>query len=29
MEKIINEWEDLKSFLPEGWEENAKESKAM
>jgi len=29
MEKIINEWEELESFLPEGWEEKAKESKAI
>ena len=29
MEKVTKEWEELKSFLPEGWEEKAKESKAI
>jgi hypothetical protein len=29
MEKLTKEWEELKSFLPEGWEEKAKESKAI
>ena len=29
MEKLRNEWEELKSFLPEGWEEKARESKAI
>lgn len=29
MGKITNEWEELKGFLPEGWEEKAKESKAI
>lgn len=29
MEKLTKEWEELKSFLPNGWEEKAKESKAI
>ncbi len=29
MEKITQEWIELKSFLPKGWEEKAKESKAL
>ena len=29
MEKVTKEWEELKSFLPEGWEEKAKDSKAI
>lgn len=29
MEKIREEWEELKSLLPDGWEEKAKESKAI
>ena len=29
MEKIRSEWEELKSFLPEGWERKAWESKAI
>ncbi len=29
MERITQEWRALKSFLPEGWEEKAKESKAI
>ncbi len=29
MERITQEWTALKSFLPEGWEEKAKESKAI
>ena len=29
MEKVMKEWEELKSFLPEGWKEKAKESKAI
>lgn len=29
MGKIRNNWEELKGFLPEGWEEKAKESKAI
>ncbi len=28
MEKLTKEWEELKSFLPKGWEEKARESKA-
>ena len=27
MEKLTKEWEELKSFLPNGWEEKAKEKK--
>ncbi len=26
---MTQEWEELKSFLPEGWEEKANESKAI
>ncbi len=29
MEKLTKEWEELKSFIPEGWEAKAKESKAI
>ena len=29
MEKITQEWTELKSFLPKGWEEKARESKAI
>ncbi len=29
MEKITQGWTELKRFLPEGWEEKAKESKAI
>ena len=29
MEKLMKEWEELKSFLPKGWEEKSKESKAI
>ena len=29
MEKLTKEREELKSFLPNGWEEKAKESKAI
>lgn len=29
MEKLTKEWEELKSFLPNGWEEKARESKAI
>ncbi len=29
MEKLTKEWEELKSFLPKGWEEKARESKAI
>ncbi len=29
MKKLTKEWEVLKSFLPEGWEEQARESKAI
>ena len=29
MEKLTSEWEYLKSFLPQGWEAKAKESKAI
>ena len=29
MEKIAQEWTALKGFLPEGWEEKARESKAI
>ena len=29
MKKVTREWEELKSFLPEGWEEKARESKAI
>ncbi len=29
MERIAQEWTALKGFLPEGWEEKARESKAI
>ena len=29
MGKITGEWAELESFLPEGWEEKARESKAI